>query len=132
MRRRIKERVTMDKYKGKECENCKERIRPSNYERHLQRCKRGKRISPTVQGKYRGICDECKQEYKSLREHKRRGCNGKIKGKRSFRMCINCMWSISTNNYNRHFNACKEKHKVKRRRNGLNNKKEEKDEQEKC
>ena len=122
----------MEKYEGKECQNCKERIRPSNYERHLWRCEKGKRISPTVQGKHRGICDECEQEYKSLREHKRKKCNGKIKREILFRICINCMRSVSTNNYNRHLNACKEKHKIDRRKNRLNNKNEEKDEQEKC
>jgi hypothetical protein len=90
------------------CENCGKGIRPSNYERHVKSCKRGRyKVKPK-------LCKSCGKYFKcgGRGGHFRRTCRGKD-WKIEFKECRKCGDKISKSNLKRHEDVCSNDHKDK-------------------
>jgi hypothetical protein len=93
----------------KTCELCNETVRESNYNRHIKRCKQGKRIYERKSG----ICKTCNQRKEAIVEHERK-CNGKPIDVPK-KVCQKCTRIISKSNILRHQRVCKTQHRIRRK-----------------
>src|SRR5436190_15215673 len=90
----------------RKCENCKEEVRASNYGRHKQRCKKGRKFTKRIGG----YCEGCMRNYVQIKSHK---CKGR-KIRTKYSNCKKCKRRISNNNLTRHEQACGERHNIRR------------------
>ena len=100
--------------KKRKCNNCNEEMRESNYERHRERCLKGKRFYRRKEG----LCSICGKWRRAIKDHEKK-CKGKPMKIITYNDCKKCCKTFSKSNIERHEKVCKEKHKIRR-----NNRKE--------
>ena len=93
----------------KKCENCKEEIKCSNYERHKERCFKGKRFTKRKEG----LCSICNKWRRAIKNHEKK-CKGKSI-EVTYENCGKCHRKISKSNVKRHEESCGKEHKIRKR-----------------
>ncbi len=99
----------MARMRRRKCDNCNEEMKCSNYERHRERCQKGKRFTR----KKEGLCGICKNCKRAIKDHEKK-CKGKPK-EVAYESCRKCYRMFSKSNIKRHEESCGGKHKIRRK-----------------